>query len=98
LLNGDPVINAKHSFSNYSKGGFALFTRIPKVSSWIYSAAGPQSFDGMTWYAGGSSPGVIQGDPRSPYNGLTAIFRRGMNYYYDDMYEIQPAFDTYWYS
>lgn len=98
LLNGDPVINAKHGFSNYSKGGFALFARIPKVSGWVYSAEGPQSFDGQTWYKGANSPGLIGANPKTPYNGITAIFRRGMNYYYDDNYEIQPAFDTYWYS
>lgn len=98
LLNGDPVIGAKYGFSNYSKGGFAFFARIPKVSSWIYTAEGPQSFDGITWYRGGDAVGVIGGNPETPYNGITAIFRRGMNYYYDDMYEVQPAFDTYWYS
>lgn len=98
LLNGDPVINAKYGFSTYSKGGFALFTRIPKVSSWVFTAEGPQSFDGITWYRGGDAVGVVGGNPITPYNGITAIFRRGMNYYYDDMYEPQPAFDTYWYS
>ena len=98
LLNGDPVIRAKYGFSNYSKGGFALFTRIPKVSGWVYTADGPQTYDGYTWYRGGDAEGVVGGDPKSPYNGITAIFRRGMNYYYDDMYESQPAFDTYWYS
>lgn len=98
LLNGDPVIGAKYGFSNYSKGGFALFARIPKVSGWVYTAEGPQYYDGETWYAGGDSVGVIHSNPQSKYNGLTAIYRRGLNYYYDDNYEKQPAFDTYWYS
>ena len=98
LLNGDPVIGAKHEFSTYSKGGFALFTRIPKVHGWVYTAEGPQFLDGSTWYRGGDAVGVIGGNPQTPYNGITAIFRRGMNYYYDDMYEVQDAFDTYWYS
>jgi hypothetical protein len=87
LLNGDPVIKTDYSFSKYSKGGFALFTRIPKVSGWVYTADGPQFYDGLTWYRGGDAEGVIGGDPVSPYNGITAIFRRGMSYYYDDMYE-----------
>ena len=98
LLNGDPVIKTDYSFSKYSKGGFALFTRIPKVSGWVYTADGPQFYDGFTWYRGGDAEGVIGGDPVSPYNGITAIFRRGMSYYYDDMYEEQKAFDTYWYG
>ena len=98
LLNGDPVIGAEYNFSKYSKGGFAFFTRIPVVSSWVYTAEGPQTYDGFTFYRGGDAIGILGGDPITPYNGITAVFRRGMNYYYDDMYEVQSAFNTYWYS
>ena len=98
LLNGDPVIDSKYGFSKYSEGGFALFARIPKVHGWVYTAEGPQFLDGLTWYRGGDAVGVVGGNPVTPYNGVTAIFRRGLNYYYDDMFEVQPAFDTYWYS
>ena len=98
LLNGDPVIGSDYGFSNYSKGGFALFTRIPVAHSWVYTAEGPQALDGFTWYRGGDAVGIIGGDPVTPYNGITAIYRRGLNKYYDDNYEEQRAFGTYYYT
>ena len=98
LLNGDPALGNEHTFSNYSKGGFALFTRIPRAHGWVYTAEGPQALDGLTWYRGGDATGVMGGDPITPFNGITAIYRKGMSYYLDDNYELQDAFDTYWFS
>ena len=97
-INGDPALGNEYGFSNYSKGAFALFTRIPQVGGWVYSAFGPQHLDGITWYRGGDAPGIMGGDPETPYNGITAIYRKGMSYYLDDNYEKQDGFSTYWYS
>jgi hypothetical protein len=94
LLNGDPVVNIS-SFSKYSKGGFAMFTRVPRVSGWAYTAEGPQSYDGGIYYAGGSAAGVIAGGGDTSYNGYTAIFRRGMNNYLGDNYEMLDGFQDY---
>ena len=97
-INGDPALGNEYEFSNYSKGAFALFTRIPQVGGWVYTAFGPQYLDGGVWYRGGDAPGIMGGDPRSPYNGFTAIYRKGMSYYLDDNYEQQDGFGTYWYN
>lgn len=97
LLNGDPVPEGSSLFSHYSKGGFSLFARVPRVNGWAYDSEGPQYYDGLNWYAGDSAPGVMKFDPVSPYTGITAIFRRGLNKYYDDNYEIQDGFKDYGY-
>ena len=94
LLNGDRIV-ALDDFSRNSKGGFALFTRIPLVGGWAYTAEGPQSYDGGIYYAGGSAAGVIAGGGYIGYNGYTAVFRRGMSGYLDDNYESQRGFHTY---
>jgi hypothetical protein len=94
LLNGDRIV-ALDDFSRTSKGGFALFTRVPIVGGWAYTAEGPQSYDGGIYYAGGSAAGVIAGGGYIGYNGYTAVFRRGMSGYLDDNYESQRGFHTY---
>ena len=84
-----------HSYGYKAKGTFAIRPRIPIVSGWVYTANGPQNFDGNTYYtaeAPETSPGANVPITKI---GLLGGYRNGVNRTYDDNYNPYEAFKFY---
>ena len=73
-------------FSSSSAGGFGIRGRIPVGSGYVYTAGGPQSVDGQTWYSGSQSGTTNQApaDITEVKIGTVGMFRRGYYEYTDD--------------
>jgi len=90
--NGTPRGSA---VSPSSSGCFGFRCRIPQAGGYVYSAAGPQSIDGQTYYRAGDGIGVISGDPHLKYTGIEAVYRKGKYSDYDDNYNVIKGFSNY---
>jgi len=77
------------------KGTFSMRPRIPVVSSWVYTALGPQTFDGFTYYTGAGGPTNPGADVPISAIGLMGGYRRGVARTYDDNYNEIDAFNFY---
>ena len=81
--------------SNGSKGVFAIRPRMPKASSWVYTASGPQDIDGQTYYTGGALTTAPTNEPYYARPGIYAQYRKGLRYDTDIDYNTIDAFKTY---
>ena len=81
--------------SQWSKGVFALYPRLPVASDWVYTAAGPQTVDGQVYYRGGDGAGIIYGAPEVNYIGVLSCYRYGFSKDTDINYEPINVFRTY---
>lgn len=99
LVLQNPLKANQYSAPNYnskwSKGVFALYPRLPVATDWTYTAFGPQTVDGQTYYRGGDGQGIIHGAPVVAYQGVTACFRNGFSKDTDENYELINVFRTY---
>ena len=83
---------------NTKKGHFSFSTRVAQSGNWVYTAAGPQTVDGQTYYTAGSGAGVIPGTPQWKYYGTDATFRRGLAEVYDENWEVIDCYKQYGYT
>lgn len=79
----------------YSKGGFALFPRLPVATGWVYTAEGPQYIDGQNYYYGGASVAGAVDNVFYIKPGMYSYYRRGFSYDTDLDYEPVDVFHTY---
>lgn len=76
-----------------SKGNFAVRTRAPVPTYWMYRASGPANVDGITTLSSSddwdNANALYQWHHR--YQGVYALFRRGNQYDWNDDYEVFQA-------